>query len=438
VADFEHAGIADGVRFTAQVGLPNVLQGLFRKRELPTRVAGLARAELQGYLLMRGLVDRHGPAPFWVRVGAEEVLLVHRPEDLEFVLDGSPDPFASDPDKKRNGMSAFQPDALTLSRGDVWRARRTFAEAVLETGSPLHRLAGRFLAIAAEEATALADQGSFDVGALTAGFQRVTRRVVFGDAAADDTAIHEQLGALMAAGNTGRGKPAKGYDAFLAHLQEYVDSPDPEALSGLFAALAGGVEPAGQVVHWLFAMGDTLPANLMRAFALLATHPEQLREVRAELSGADLTTPAGVGGLAYLGGCILEAMRLWPTTPLFARVTTREVTFPDGGTLPEGTQVMIYNVFNHRNKELVLFADRFAPGEWSTGDAASNWSFNFFSNGPQGCPGAGLSVFLGQAFLATVLAAHDPELDGARLDPGSPLPHGLDVFGLKITLAPRD
>ena len=40
--DFRHASVIEGVRFTAQVGLPNVVQGLFKKRELPTKVAGVA------------------------------------------------------------------------------------------------------------------------------------------------------------------------------------------------------------------------------------------------------------------------------------------------------------------------------------------------------------------------------------------------------------
>ncbi len=436
MADFPHASIADGVRFTAQVGLPNVVQGLFKKRALPTRVAGLAKMELQGFMLVKGLVKRHGPGPVWVRVGAEEVLLISDPADLEFVLGNSPDPFASDPDKKKAGMSAFQPDALTISRGDVWRARRTFAEAVLDTGKPLHRLADRFAEIAQEEAATLAGKVRYDE--INAAFQRITRRVIFGDAAADDTEIHEQLSSLMAAGNSTPGKPAKGYDEFIGHLQTYVGNPDPNALSELFAdAESDGVHAAQQVIHWLFAMGDTLPANLLRALALLAVHPEQQREFRAEIDAADTSTGAGVASLSYTAGCILEAMRLWPTTPLFARVTTRDVEFPDGKVAPEGTQVMIYNVFNHRNADRIPYADRFAPGEWSGGDAGANWSFNFFSNGPQGCPGAGLSIFLGQAFLAALVADQELTLNTAGLEASNSLPKGLDLFGIEIGLAPR-
>ena len=36
----------------------------------------------------------------------------------------------------------------------------------------------------------------------------------------------------------------------------------------------------GQLIHWLFAMGDTLPTNLFRALALLATHRSYLPAMR--------------------------------------------------------------------------------------------------------------------------------------------------------------
>jgi cytochrome P450 len=431
---FPRATVIEGVRFTAQVGVPNVLQGLFKKRELPTKVAGAAKADLFGFALVQGLVHKYGPGPFFVRVATDEALLLGDPADIEFVLGGSPDPFASDPPAKKAGMSAFQPHALTLSRGDLWRNRRTFAEAVLATGSPLHPLAPRMVAVAAEAAAGLV--GEVGYADLNKAFQRLTRWVVLGDAAADDTGLTDLLGRLMAAGNRTPGKPAPGYDDLIARISSYVDAAEPGSLVSLVASAPhdDATSVPGQIVHWLFAMGDTLPGNLVRALALIGSHPEQRREVYAELKAADVTDARAVAGLDYLGGVILEAMRLWPTTPLFGRITTRAVTFPGGQVLPEGTQVLIYNVFNHRDPDRVPYADRFAPGEWASGDAAKSWSFNFFSHGPQGCPGAGMSVFLGQAFLAALLDRATPALISPTLKPGQPLPRGLDLFSIRVGL----
>ncbi len=440
MSEFRRASVVDGVRFTAQIGIPQVVLGLFKKRQLPMKVASIARADAQGFHLVKGLVERNGPGPFLIRVATDEALLLHAPDDIEFVLGGSPDPFASDPDAKRKGMSAFQPDALTISRGNEWRNRRAFAESVLATGKPLHPLAPRFLTVVREAAGALASLETVRWEDLNESFQRITRRVVFGDRAGGDVALSARLGALMAAGNSTPGKPADGYDELLASIQAYVDDPDPESLTGRFADAPhdATTNVAGQAIHWLFAMGDTLPLNLMRALVLLATHPEQLHEVRAEIAKIDIERAEDVAVLDYTAGCILEAMRLWPTTPLFGRITTQDVTFPGGEVLPADTQVLIYNVFNHRDPARVPFADDFSPGEWASGDALQSWQFNFFSHGPQGCPGAGLSVFVGQAFLARLLAYWTLTVDGISLDPGDPLPHGLDVNGLSIDLSRRD
>jgi cytochrome P450 len=437
--DFKHASVVDGVRFTAQVGVPNVVLGLFAKRTLPARVSSTLHGDHLAYLLVEGLVRRLGPDPFWIRMGKDEVLLVHHPDDIKLVLEGSPEPFASDPDTKRKGMLAFQPNALTISRGDLWANRRRFAEAVLDTGSPLHRLASQFGTVVRAETDALADGGKVRWDDLHRTFQRITRRVVFGNAAADDTAISDQLADLMAAGNRMPGKPASGYEPFIERVQAYVDAAEAGSLCSLVADAPadGDTDPAGQLVHWLFAMGDTLPANLLRALALLATHPEQLAAVRTHLDGADLGQPETIAGLEYLAGCILEAMRLWPTTQLFGRVATEDVRFSRGAVLPAGRQALIYNLFNHRNRDRIAYADRFAPEEWLTGSAAGDWSFNFFSNGPQGCPGAGLAVFLGQVLIAHLVTGSELELTGASLDPAGRLPYALDIYGLTVKLSPR-
>jgi cytochrome P450 len=432
--DFKHASLVDGVRFTAQVGVPNVVLGLFSKRELPSRVSATLHGDQLAYQLVEGLVRRLGPDPFWIRVAKEEALLVHHPDDIKLVLEGSPEPFASDPETKLKGMTAFQPHALTISRGDLWANRRRFAEAVLDTGAPLHRLATQFLEVVREEAAQLAAAGTIEWDDIHGTFQRITRRVVFGDAAADDDAVAAELGRLMSAGNRMPGKPAAGYDAFIAKVQRYVDAAQPGSLCSLVGTAPSDAQtdPAGQLVHWLFAMGDTLPANVFRTLAVLATHRDQREEVGRQLAGKDLTDPATIAGQDYLAGAILEAMRLWPTTQLFGRVATEDVRFPTGAKLPAGKQALIYNVFNHRNRERVAFADRFAPEEWVSGNAAQDWSFNFFSNGPQGCPGAGLAVILGQALLAQLLTSADVELTGARLDPGKRLPYSLDIYGIAV------
>lgn len=101
--DFPHASALEGIRFTARIGVPNVLQGLFNKRELPTKVASAVGADYLGYRLVEGLVKTYGPGPFYVRIAKDEALLVHHPDDLKFVLGGSRIPSPPTRSRRRTG-----------------------------------------------------------------------------------------------------------------------------------------------------------------------------------------------------------------------------------------------------------------------------------------------------------------------------------------------
>ncbi len=83
----------------------------------------------------------------------DEALLLLGREPIRRALEGSPDPFAADPEPKKSGMSHFQPDALTISRGADWEDRRRFTDAVL--GEGMSSLADRFAAVCLEEASSL-------------------------------------------------------------------------------------------------------------------------------------------------------------------------------------------------------------------------------------------------------------------------------------------
>jgi cytochrome P450 len=222
----------------------------------------------------------------------------------------------------------------------------------------------------------------------------------------------------------------------------YVSDPEEGSLVGLFddAPKDPKVNPAGQVTHWLFALGDTLAINAFRALALITTHPAQRRRVEEEIAAAEredgALTAAGIAGLEYLEACLEDAMRLYPTVPLLLRETLTELRW-NGGIVPSGTQTVISNTFDHRDAERFDFADRFAPEEWLEGGAAESWAFNHFSHGPQGCPGTWLALFVGKGVLAELLAERRLDALGPDLDPVRPLPKMLDYFALRFAVELR-
>jgi cytochrome P450 len=212
---------------------------------------------------------------------------------------------------------------------------------------------------------------------------------------------------------------------YMQRVQPYVDAADRESLVSLFpdAPATEATKPAHQVTHWLFALGDTLAINAARCLALLATHDE----ARSRGVGADAS--------AWLDACLQEAMRLWPTTPMLSRQAVRDSDW-NGVRVPAGTQVLIVNTFNHRDRDdLGDRADSFEPEQWVTGDARDDWQFNHFSHGPQGCPGVALALLVGRTMLATLLRERDVQLLAPSLDPAKPLPHSLDYFSLRFSFS---
>jgi cytochrome P450 len=157
----------------------------------------------------------------------------------------------------------------------------------------------------------------------------------------------------------------------------------------------------------------------MRALALLAAMP----------------VPPGAQEGERLRAVLLEAMRLWPTTPLLSRETTKPLVW-HGVQVPAGTNVLISNTFFHRDpRRLGDAADRFTPEGWTNGRFGGDWGLNFFSHGPQGCPGANLALLIGTEVLATLRSEPEPlSLRKPSLELSGALPHMLDVFGIEVGL----
>jgi cytochrome P450 len=348
------------------------------------------------------------------------------------VLDASADAYASDAGAKAKGMAHFQPDALTLSRGREWKDRRAFNESVLATSERVHPLGERFVAVAADEVARLRIGGQLTWEDFERLFDRLTLRVIFGDRSRDDQELTSLLEKLMGQANRIAGlSPNDDYYELYGLLERHLADPEPDGLVSRFADApqSDTTRVVHQIPHWIFAMRDTLGANTYRALALLVSDHEVERRAREELEGADLSDPNAIAGLVYLEGVLQEAMRLWPTTPLLARETTRETTLA-GEKLDEGTQVMILNTFNHRDPDEVDGADRLKPERWQNGDRS--YRFNHLSNGTQDCPGGPLVSLLGKAVIAGLLDEYELTLREPELDAGGALPNMLDFFDIRF------
>jgi len=430
VSALPEASLRDSARVVLVGLLPSLVRGLFSPRRSAMKL--LTSLDTDGRAV-RALADiRRRHQGEGARLLGGRLVVLWGEQAICEVLDKSAEVYASDSGAKGKGMSHFQPDALTLSRGQDWRDRRAFNESVLATKESLHPDASRFVAVVDDEVDRLRLTGRLRWDHFETLFDRITLRVIFGDRARDDQQLTELLERLMGEANRLVGLSENDeYHEFYGLLERHLKDAEPGSLAARIdeAPHSDTTRVVQQLPHWMFAMRDTLGANTFRALALAVASEETEQRVREELDGVDLRDPSAVQNLSYLEGVLEEAMRLWPTVPLLARETMQDTTLA-GERLEEGTQVMILNTFNHRDPDQVPGADQLQPERWQNGDRS--YRFNHLSNGSQYCPGIPLVLLLGKAVIGQLLRRHELTLREPELDPGEPLPHMLDFFDISF------
>lgn len=425
---------ADSVSFNLCHIVPYYLRGIFTKNKFWTSFWNKIHRDPLAVNFIRRLRQKYRSDYFYIYLLRNKSLVVLDLEGIRRVLDHSPILYAADPDLKRRGMSHFQPNALTISRGAEWEERRQFNEAVLATSQRVHPQADQILK-AIDQATGLltanADRylgwDQFDHL-----FKRITLEIIFGHGARADTALTDRLTAMMRESNRVflLGK-ARKFDVFYERIRHYLEAAENGSLTAMCKHVPSTAETKveNQVPHWMFAMMETLATNTTRTLALIVSHPNVEERVRQEIQKNGTQTPKGIDALSYLEGCIQEVMRLWPTTPMLTRQTVQESVFC-GNTISSGTQIVILNGFNHRDWETDPDIGNFRPEFWL--DKPVDYRFNHLSNGTQVCAWKNLALFIAKAVIANLLVRGRYRLHKPKLNSGKPLPFQYDDFATRF------
>jgi cytochrome P450 len=393
------------------------------------------------------LSRRHSGSSLHLRGVTGETLLILTTDDVRRVLESPVAEFALDAREKVRALEPVAPDALNASAPPLRPQRRPFNEAVLDYGHEPHRLAERFLAIVGEEITAMLGTATvLDYERSLGRFRRINRRIVLGDAAADDTELSDEHSRLREDGNWlglkvwNRGRDARLRASMDQRIRGYVDAAEPGTLVSLFpsAPQAHETDPNGQVPFWLMAL-DAVRTVVANALALLATHPAARAEALAEVAAADAThgggAVAGLADLRFVRACVQESVRLWPAAPTLVRRTTTPTEWL-GTTVPAGTRVLIPAAAFHRARRFP-YANRLAPEIWLDGSGDSDWSFNLFSRGGAQCAGRNLALILATASLAELLRQAEFELLEPTLSPNRPLPYAINPLTTRFAVRGR-
>ncbi|WP_327302606.1 cytochrome P450 [Streptomyces sp. NBC_01298] len=412
------AGRGESARFAAAHTLPALVRGFVsaRPRAAPGH-AGPGRPRWSAATL-RALRERHGGAPVLVRGLTGTVLLILDPRDIrQFYAE----PVAS------TGRPATGADGC--AHAGLGSGRRSVDDSVLAAGLTVHPSCGAFLSVLADEARRLTAGDSLELTRVRHSVARAARRIVLGDAAAEDAELGRRLGRLP--------------DRAGARIAAYADLAEPHTLIGRARRhaepLAGwggaGPDPVGQVRQWLAAF-DLVPGILLRTLLLLGAHPAEQDAVAAEARAAGWAQGSAQGALPRLRACVRESLRLYPAVPDLIRITRAETEWR-GVRHPAGTCVVLPVLFHQRDPEHVPAAHVFVPGRWASREADLDVRMAPFSHAGGRCPGEQLGLLVTAALCAEVLRGHRVLPARPVLDPLGPLPAALDAQGIRLRLTRR-
>lgn len=207
----------------------------------------------------------------------------------------------------------------------------------------------------------------------------------------------------------------------------------------------------------MFEGHDTTSAAISWTLFLLGSSPEYQERVVEELDsifGDDTETPATMKNLLdmrYLECCIKDALRLFPSVPMMARMVGEDVTiskskrkipnfslpayntlcFQGGKLVPAGTQAIIMTYALHRNPRVFPKPEQFNPDNFLPENCAGRHPFAYipFSAGPRNCIGQKFAILEEKAVISTVLRKYKIEAVDRRED--------LTLLG-ELILRPKD
>lgn len=415
--------------------------------------------------VLEHLRERHGPT---VRIrppfGDEGRILLTKPEHIEHVLEQNRRNYPKADVYREELAEAFGTGLLTAG-GEQWaRQNRTIAPMFQPT--QIHRFGDLVL----DEADAMVDrwlqtEGPIDLLAET---ERVTLLIIGKAMFSEDlesraAEIGEALDALRAGFQQRAGQFAslpgwlptptvrRAYDAL-----EFLDDTVYELIEArrgraeeyddlLSRLLLAEDEETGQqlddeqvrdeVMTFLLAGHETTAAALAWTWILLAEHPSVHRRLYEHVTDTPLAAPDVsfdpelLGELDYTKQVVQEAMRLYPTVPVFAR-KAEETDIVGDVRIPEGTEILLSQYITHRDSRYWDDPERFDPTRFAGDDDRPRYAYFPFGGGPRACIGRSFALLEAQLILGRAVSR-------CRLEFASPA--SADEIGVNsaVTMTPE-
>ncbi|KAJ2559350.1 hypothetical protein EV175_000379 [Coemansia sp. RSA 1933] len=215
-------------------------------------------------------------------------------------------------------------------------------------------------------------------------------------------------------------------------LQSFIDAEDPESKNKMTPS-----EVLTETITMILGGVDTTSAAITWALHLLLLYPEHMKLLLDQLRHAFRTDQLVTYEMAkthapYLEACVLESLRLCPTSTNLPRVVPKGgVTLSGGHHIPEGYTAVVSIAAAAMNPTVWPSPRLFDPTRFlGAGADANRRNVLTFSAGVRICPGRHLAMIEIVTTLANVLNRYNVELPAdARHGP-----HNVDAAGLPVIM----
>ncbi|NWR56444.1 CP4V2 protein, partial [Bucorvus abyssinicus] len=164
-----------------------------------------------------------------------------------------------------------------------------------------------------------------------------------------------------------------------------------------------------EVDTFMFEGHDTTAAAMNWVLYLLGHNPEAQKKVHRELDEVfgDTECPVTMDDLKklrYLECVVKEALRIFPSVPMFARAL-REDCCINGYQVPKGTNVIVLTYALHRDPEIFPDPEEFRPERFFPENSKGRHPYAYvpFSAGPRNCIGQRFAQMEEKVLLAHIL-----------------------------------
>ncbi|WP_074433113.1 cytochrome P450 [Neobacillus dielmonensis] len=166
-----------------------------------------------------------------------------------------------------------------------------------------------------------------------------------------------------------------------------------------------------QIITFLIAGHETTSGLLSFALYFLMKHPDKLakayEEVDRVITGA-VPTYQQVRNLKYIRMILNEALRLWPTAPIFSLYAKEDTVLAGKYAIKKRDVVNILNLNLHRDKQ--AWGDdveEFRPERFEDPKRVPHFAFKPFGNGQRACIGQQFAMHEATLLIGMILKSFD-------------------------------